>query len=212
MTDDKGQAKVLPIRGGKPSAEDLAVLGVIKDQRLAREAEEKAKSKKGKKGKVADAKPEPVSFKTPAEALAEVLKAKAAEDRADAARTKIGKEHGQILKDRKASLASAVESIEGKSQLAEEVRALFQSITDNEERAKGARAKVKTTRAKIAEEIEADVDRPDWFKKIARAWRAVEKAKDEAAQARADAKRKLATAGERVASVVEGAKQLVLDL
>lgn len=197
-----GSAKVFPIR--TPSAADEKALGEIAAERKA-----KATKAKGKEKPAVEA----VTFKSPAEALAEVVKAKAAEDRADAARTKVGKEHGQILKSRKASLAGAVEGIEGRSTLAVEMREAFEAIAASEEKAKESRAKAKARRAKLAEELDAlDSDAPDWAKKIKRAWAAVEAAKEEASQAKGDAKRKLAAAGDRFSAVIDGARQLALPI
>lgn len=209
MADTEKSAKILPIR--TPSPEALGALDEIKRQRLEREEADAKAKRKRKRG--AEPAAEPVTFADHAAALAEVVKAKAAEDRADAARTKLGKEHGQILKDRKAALGTAVEAIEGKSKLADELRSIFGSVTDTEEKAKSARARVRKLREEIAAQLdELGSDAPDWARKIKRAWAAVEAAKAEASAARGDAKKRYAAASERFAAVIEGARQLALPL
>jgi len=186
------------IRMKRPSSEALEVLSEQKKKRTKKEPEETKNVP---------------AFAKPPEALAAVLKAHTALDRAEAKKAKLGKELGDELKSRNTALASAVENLEGKSQLHELTKGYFAAIDAAKEKASAARSTIKAKREAITKALEeVSPGSASDLKKLNAAWKAVEKAKEEAANARAAAKATYSTAAERFRDVVAGARQLSLDV
>lgn len=192
-----------PVRTPHPEAEAA--------QRQAAEEKAARKSRKPKGAVVEDrAIPE---FTKPEDAVRAVVKTSQAVHRAEAKAAELGKEIGQKTKKLREALIAAVDGIEGKSGQADAVREAFAKIAAAEERRKSAAGAAKKGREEAAEVVEAiENQASESLLRVRKAWRALEKHKNESAVERAAARESVTEARGKRDAVLDGARQLTLAL
>ena len=192
-----------PVRTPNPEAEAA--------QRQAAEEKAAKKSRKPKSAVVEDrAIPE---FTKPEDAVRAVVKTSQAVHRAEAKAAELGKEIGQKTKKLREALIAAVDGIEGKSGQAVAVREAFAKIAAAEERRKSAAGAAKKGREEAAEVVEAiENQASESLLRVRKAWRALEKHKNESAVERAAARESVTEARGKRDAVLDGARQLTLAL